>query len=159
MLLEKEDFSHIIWEPACGEGHISESLKQAGHFVISSDIIDRGYGAVADFFSITSPPSLHADIITNPPYSQATAFIYHCLELLPPGHKLAAFLKLLFLEGKARRLLYEVHPPKVIYVSSSRLVCAKNGDFKRYKNSNAVAYAWYIWEKGYQGDTVIKWIN
>ena len=24
---------------------------------------------------------------------------------------------------------------------------------------SAVAYAWYIWEKGYKGDTVLKWFN
>ena len=24
---------------------------------------------------------------------------------------------------------------------------------------SAVAYGWYIWEKGFQGDTIIKWFN
>jgi len=24
---------------------------------------------------------------------------------------------------------------------------------------SAVAYAWFIWEKGYKGDTIVKWIN
>ena len=24
---------------------------------------------------------------------------------------------------------------------------------------SALAYAWYEWEKGYTGDTVIKWVN
>lgn len=43
----------------------------------------------------------------------------------------------------------------------SRLKCAKNGDFiKDGKGvSAAVAYAWYIWIKGYTGETVIRWIN
>lgn len=34
----------------------------------------------------------------------------------------------------------------------------RNGDFEKYKSS-AIAYAWFVWVKGYQGDTVIKWIN
>ena len=46
------------------------------------------------------------------------------------GTKVAMFLKLTFLESKARRELFERYPPKVVYVSSSRLQCAKNGDFE-----------------------------
>lgn len=71
------------------------------------------------------------------------------------------FLKLTFLEGKARKKLFTKYPPKVIYVSSSRLQCAKNGDFDKYGKGvgTAVAYAWYVWQKGYTGDTIIKWIN
>ena len=43
-------------------------------------------------------------------------------------------------------------------VSSSRLNCAMNGEFEKYPSS-AVAYAWFVWEKGYRGNPVIKWIN
>lgn len=68
------------------------------------------------------------------------------------------FLKLQFLEGKQRKELFKKYPPKVVYVSSSRLICAKNGDFSEYKSS-AVAYAWFVWEKGFKGDPIIKWIN
>lgn len=71
------------------------------------------------------------------------------------------FLKLTFMESKTRKQLFEAHPPKRIWVSSSRLQCAKNGDFEKYGKGvgTAVAYAWYVWEKGYQGDTVLKWFN
>lgn len=68
------------------------------------------------------------------------------------------FLKILFLEGKERKQLFQTNPPKVVYVSSSRITCAKNGDFNKF-TSGALAYAWYIWEKGYKGDTIIKWFN
>ena len=68
------------------------------------------------------------------------------------------FLKLTFLESKSRKQLFEQYPPKTIWVSSSRIPCAKNGDFDKYPSS-AVAYAWYIWEKGYVGQTVVKWFN
>lgn len=69
------------------------------------------------------------------------------------------FLKIQFLEGKARRELFKKYPPKTVYVSSARLHCAMNGDFEKYAKSNAVCYCWYVWQKGYTGDTVIKWIN
>ena len=69
------------------------------------------------------------------------------------------FLKVLFLEGGERKQFFLKHPPKTVYVSSSRIICAKGGDFEKYKKSNAIAYAWFVWEKGYTGETVVKWIN
>ena len=82
----------------------------------------------------------------------------HALDIIEDGHKVAMFLKIQFLEGKARRALFDKYPPKVVYVSSSRLVCAMNGDFTEHQ-AKAICYAWFVWEKGYTGDTIIKWIN
>lgn len=159
LLMEQERFSPRIWECACGEGHLSKEFQKAGYFVYSSDLIDRGFGFVQDFLTTEAPPLPGFDIVTNPPYSKAREFVEHALEILEDGHKIAMFLKIQFLEGKARRALFDKFPPKVIYVSSSRLVCAMNGDFKKYANATAVCYAWFVWEKGYTGDTVIRWIN
>lgn len=164
ILLEKEKFQHNVWEPACGEGHISEVLKKHGYDVLSTDIIDRGYPEtiIDDFFTISRDDNyLSPDIITNPPYKYAKEFVEHALEISKDNTKIAMFLKLTFLEGKARKKMFEANPPKTIYVSSSRLQCAKNGDFEKYKNGvgTAVAYAWYVWEKGFKGDPVIKWVN
>ena len=85
----------------------------------------------------------------------------HALDISMDSTKVAMFLKLQFLEGKARKELFLKHPPKTIYVSSSRLLCAKNGDFEgmRAGGGSAVAYAWFVWEKGYKGRPRIKWIN
>ena len=44
MLLELEQFSPVIWEPACGEGHISKVLQAHGYQVISTDLVYRGFG-------------------------------------------------------------------------------------------------------------------
>lgn len=77
---------------------------------------------------------------------------------MQPGRKVAMFLKLQFLEGKSRKEFFLKNPPKTVYVSSSRLICAMNGEFSKYPSS-AVAYAWFVWEKGFKGDPVIKWIN
>ncbi len=39
-------------------------------------------------------------------------------------------------------------------------MCAKNGDFASYDGrSSAMAYAWFVWEKGYKGETVVGWFN
>lgn len=160
LLLDMEKFSDQIWECACGEGHISKVLESRGYRVYSSDLIYRGYGAGGiDFFDTTE--KFDGDIITNPPYRFAQQFVEHALDIVTDKHKVVMFLKLQFLEGKSRRKLFEENPPKYIYVSSSRLMCAKNGDFAGLTKmgGSAVAYAWFVWEKGYKGDPIIRWFN
>lgn len=158
MLLALETFSPVIWEPACGEGHISKVLAAHGHEVISTDLIYRGFGdpEPMDFLTETFP-DFEGDIITNPPYSAGLEFVERALETVRPGGKIAMFLKVQFLEGKRRGELFAKTPPRTIYISRSRLACAKNGNFEH--TEKAIAYAWYVWEKGFTGDPVIKWFN
>ena len=158
LLLEQEEFSHIIWEPACGEGHISKVLQAHGYEVHSTDLIDRGFGESAeDFLAFESTLPIPVDIITNPPYKFAREFVEKALAIVTPGHKVAMFVKLTFLEGQARRELFRQHPPKTVYVSSARLECGKNGIFTG--SGSAVAYCWIVWQKGHYGPTQLKWIN
>ena len=66
------------------------------------------------------------------------------------------FLKLQTLEGQERyKKIFSKYPPRKIYVFIKRIQCAKNGLFK---GSSAVCYAWFIWEKGYKGHTIIDWL-
>ena len=164
-LLEVEQLDKNIWECACGEGHLSERLKQYGKNVYSTDLINRGYqDEIIDFLDATQCNAFKGttfDILTNPPYKYAKEFVLKGLELLQDGDKCFMFLKLTFLEGKARyKELFSKYPPKKIYVFSERVLCAKNGKFKEMKESggSAVAYAWFVWEKGYKGTTEISWV-
>lgn len=154
-LVKLEDLNKEILEPACGQGHLSEVLKKHGYNVSSYDLIDRGYGVPYDFFEADQ---WYGDIVTNPPYSIAEEFVRHSLSIVEEGAKVCMFLKLQFMEGKKRRLLFDEYPPVRIWASSSRIKCAKNGEFD-YIGSSAMAYAWYVWEKGYKGDTILKWFN
>jgi hypothetical protein len=156
-LCRLEQFEGRILEPSCGEGHMSEVLKKAGYEVVSRDLVDRGYGEVADFLAIDNQV-WDGNIVTNPPYKFAQEFVEKALSIIPEGKKVAMFLKLQFLEGKARRSLFRSSPPIRVWISSSRLKCAMNGDFEAY-GSSAVAYAWFVWEKGYKGETTVKWFN
>lgn len=148
-----------IWECACGQGHLSEVLKKRGHEVYSTDIIDRGYGdELIDFLNENYfPDDLMADILTNPPYNFAQEFVEKALDRQFKGFYTIMFLKIQFLEGQARKKLFEKYPPRYIYVNSKRQLCAMNGDFDKYKTS-AICYCWFIWEKGYKGEPTIRWI-
>ena len=158
LLLELEDFSDRVWECSCGEGHLSRVLVDAGKDVISSDLIDRGYGKVLDFLDPTLEGPVNRDIITNPPFKFTNEFLVKAMSILEEGRKIAFFLPIRYVEGKARKQLFQRFPLKTVYVSSGRLICAINGDFETVTGS-ATAYAWFIWEKGYQGPTELKWFN
>ena len=163
LLLEQESFSKKVWEPACGGGHLCEVLKKHGHDVKTTDIVDRGYPGtvVKDFFDFTEEDVKREgarDIITNPPVNMARQFAEQALSISPKGTKVAMFTRLLFLEGRDRQLFFKLNPPKVVYVSSGRIACGKDGVFTP-KEHSAVAYAWFIWEKGFKGEPIIKWFN
>ena len=131
-------------------------LLGGGYNCIGKDIINRGYPGteIKDFLTETEN---QYDIITNPPYKFCKEFAEHALDISKEGTKIAMFLKLTFMESQARRDLFEKYPFKTLYVFSSRRTCAKNGDFEKYPSS-AVAYGWYVWEKGFKGNPIIKWI-
>lgn len=160
LLLEVEPDLISIWECACGEGHLAQVFDRYGKLGYATDIVYRGYAGQANVLDFLNDYILgwHGDIVTNPPYKYAKEFVEKALEVVRDGGKVCMFLKLTFLEGKARKELFCKNPPKIVYVSSSRLKCAMNGHFDE-TGSSAAAYAWFVWEKGYTGDTIIKWIN
>jgi hypothetical protein len=157
-------FDDIIWEPACGKGHISEALINAGFNVISSDLIDRGYSSslCGEKFNFLSEKNDYTDahIITNPPYKYAQEFVEKSIEILQKGKLCCMLMKLTFLEGNKRYEMFQKYPPKHLLVFSNRINCALGGDFETTpKHGGAVAYGWYIWEKGFTGKTTIDWIK
>ena len=173
LLMGVEKFDGTIWENCCGEGHLSEPMIKNGYTVVSTDLIDRGYGGGGiDLFKFYK--ALGDNKLTNPPYAYALEWVIHSLELLKDGKKLALFLPLTFLESDKRRKMFNETPPKTIYVASNRLLCGINGDFTaKDKNGNIIydkdgnpkrmssakAYAWFVWVKGEYGTPQIKWIN
>jgi len=158
-LLEKEKFHNNIWECACGEGHISRILKFYGYKVRSTDLFYRGYGKGGiDFMNVSKEDLWYykkSDIITNPPYKYALKFVEKALSLVDDGYKVAMLLRIQFLESKSRKKLFEENPPKVVYVFSERIGCWQDG---KPTHGSAICFCWFVWEKGYKGDPIIKWI-
>lgn len=156
----------FIWEPACGAGHLSKRLQELGYEVFCTDIVDRGSGDATfrplDFLHDEHVWLFKSEcILTNPPYKYATEFVLRALEILKDGQLCCMFLKTTFLEGKRRReQLFDKYPPKYVLQFSERVMCAKNGEFDKMRagGGSAVAYAWFVWEKGYTGDTILRWI-
>lgn len=159
LLLEVEPELDNIWECACGEGHLAKVFKQKEKLGLATDIINRGYGQLFfDFLSRNAFGYYDGDIVTNPPYKYALEFVKQAINMIKKDRKVCMFLKLTFLEGKARKEFFKQYPPKTVYVCSGRIKCALNGDFDATGQS-AACYAWFVWEKGYNGKPAIEWIN
>lgn len=156
----KEDgvkLHNYIWECACGEGHLSKVLENRGYKVWSTDLVDRGYGKGNTDFLKSLKDEWVGDILTNPPYKYAKQFVEKALEITRSGCYTIMFLKIQFLEGQARKELFKKYPPKYVYINSARQMCAMNGEFEKY-NATAICYCWFIWEKGFKGEPIIRWI-
>jgi hypothetical protein len=152
-----ENLKYRIWECACGEGNLSEVLRKNGFSVMSTDLIDRGYEGFNGIEDVLNG-DFHMwdyDVITNPPYKHALSFIEKCLDSVSMKGKVIMLLRLQFLEGQKRSSFFAINPPKYVYVHSKRIGIWK-GNVKT--KANAVAYAWFVWEKGFHGDTILRWI-
>lgn len=157
LFLDKFKLHTKVWEPACGMGHLSDVLEEYGYIVRSSDLIDRGYGNTGVNFLEIKERDLNMDILTNPPYKYAYEFVDKAMDIIANGYYVVMFLKIQFLEGQKRLELFKKYPPKYIYVNSKRQICYINGDMSK-KMSSAMCYCWFVWEKGFTDDPIIKWL-
>ena len=90
-------------------------------------------------------------VMGNPPYRMAEKFIRGGLSQLRPGGYLVFMLRLAFLESKKRLVLWDDHPLKKV------VVCANRPSFTGDGKTNATAFAFYYWKKGYRGRAELGW--
>ena len=163
-LFEREEFYGNVWECASGDGAMSKVIEKYNN-CYSSDIqtTDWIYGDTGvDFLSKTynyenMMAHTHNNIITNPPYRYAREFVEQAKKYA--NKKIAMLLKLVFLESKGRYEMFQDtnFPLKTVHVFCSRVKIYKRGIVG--KNSGLIAYAWFVWDKGYQGKPQIEWIK
>lgn len=143
----------IVWECACGEGHISKVLLQHNFNVHSSDLIDRGYGDTGVDFLKTS--EVHGNMIfTNPPYGDlAEEFISLALDRMNPvDGKVIMLLRNEYDCAKKRRYLFgdnNNYAAKFVLTSRPRWVAGSKGSPRHN-------YSWYYWDmsKNYENTSV-----
>lgn len=153
-LLSAEQFEGAIWEPACGEGDITRVLQDAGYEVISTDLIERGFGESRRDFLMEWKP-IAPNVITNPPFKLASEFIEKALTLTTG--KVAMFLRLAFLEGVERGGHFPNQPLARVWVMSRRVPMWR-GEI-RDEIGSVMAMAWFVWEHGHQGPPTLGWLD
>ena len=95
--LRVHDLQSPIYDPCCGRGMILDGRSEYGYEASGSDLVDRGYGVGGvDFLTNATP---RQTLICNPPFSIATPFVLHALDV---AHEVAVLVKVQFLNSQIR---------------------------------------------------------
>ena len=158
-LLEWWTPTEPVWECACGKGAISELLKQAGVRVVSTDLVNRGYGFTGvDFLKCDGPVMPGVDtIITNPPYNIATEFMAHACKIARRSVFLMPVGKI---EGIDRyELVYSKGYLSHLVVFYKRLPRMHRPDYTGERHTSTMAFAWFFFGEPIPGKPPIDWIR
>jgi len=91
-------------------------------------------------------------VMGNPPYKYAEEFVRESLVRLTHRGWLVFMLRLAFLESRKRLRLWADSPPVTV------AVCANRPSFTGDRKTNATAFAFFVWQQGYTGDTQLQWV-
>lgn len=154
-----------VWEPAAGDGHMSEVLAEYFRLVRASDVHDYGHGHEVGSFTGSGPDVIDCDgfnppdwVITNPPFNLGIEFAQRAIEEARCG--VALLLRSVWMESKERYDKLFAHvPPTHIAVFCERVPMTKG----RWDPdaSTATSYAWFVWRKPtelYNRETKLVWI-
>lgn len=133
-----------ILEPACGEGHMAEPLKEVFPFVAASDVHSYGYGEVEDFLQAGGNRGACDWMFTNPPFNAAVAFARQGLALARCG--VALLVRTQWLHTIERYELFREFPPFLIAYYVERVPMHRG----RWEpdGDTATDYCWVCWKHG-----------
>ncbi len=154
-----------MWEPACGPGAIATHLRQHGHTIIATDLVDYGLEdstSGVDFLMETRAPDGCSTIITNPPFKSCTDFVRKALDLCPEVHML---MRVAFLEGLRWQYKQQFAPHLArVWVFAPRIPMMHREGYEGPKNSNSgMAFAWYVFKRDHLALTgcrpTVDWLD
>ena len=156
-LLGLEPVPLTVWEPACGPGAIARVLASSGRAVVATDLVDYGYGIPRrDFLMEQSAPDGVPAVVTNPPFKLAGEFVEHSRKLVPQTYML---MRLAFLESERRKRLFQGGDLARVWVFSRRLPMMHRDGWEGRKANSAMAFAWFVWDRDYNGKPEIGWVD
>ena len=150
LLLVVEKLDGAILEPAIGGGAIGKVLNEYGYSYM-------GYDVENDFLKQTQK---YDTIITNPPFSISRQFILKAKE--NSRNKIVFLLPLSYLHGKKRYdeiWTDKQFPLARIYVFTRYPLLGEPLRQDGKHNTGMMVYAWFVWEKHYGDEPIIKWLD
>lgn len=159
-LLNAEPFEGEVYDPACGSGNILKVCRAAGLDAWGTDLVERGPDRSSPLVDFTDdvPEAARGsvdNIICNPPFALAERFIENAL--LRSRRRVAMLVRLAFLEGQKRRLMFERTPLSRVLVFSRRVSMPPGGaDIKA--TGGSIAFCWLVWRHGHEGAPTLGWL-
>lgn len=109
-----------IWEPACGEGQIVDTLRTDGYDVQGSDI-QQGF----DFLEPMAACGREFDmVLTNPPYTTKDKWLQRCYDL---GKPFALLLPITALGEQKRVAMYKANGIQLVLPPERIMFRSPNG--------------------------------
>lgn len=155
-LLETGELNNCktILEPACGNNAIVSQLQKTNNFeIIGYDLFQNG----VDFMQEKQQFDC---IVTNPPFSYATEFILKAKK--NALKKIIFLLPLNYLHGVNRFFKIwkdEFFPFKCVYIFTRYPLLEETVRSDGKYQTGMQVYAWFVWDKEWKGEPVIRWIN
>lgn len=148
-----------IYEPCCGAGAITDVLSDLGfENVKASDIQNEEYikgKKGVDVYDIDD--SITDIVFTNPPYDLMTKANMLNEFLRIARQKVILLLNIYFLSSKDRKEMLKQSHLRYVYIHSDRVTMYPFGQDKP-KNGGTKMFAWFVWDKKYDGEPIIRWI-
>jgi hypothetical protein len=141
-LLRHIRFRGQIWEPCCGDGAMSTVFGRNGYKVVSTDIVDRGFGTSGvDFLACRTVPEGCRSLVTNPPYGDSGShagqsrsptamlnFLRHALMLTASVQgQLALLVRLQWIAGQRAAEVMSAAPFAAVVVLTQRILWFERG--------------------------------
>lgn len=155
-LLNRFSLIGDLLEPSAGRGAILEAIDYSNSTAIEiqeefkNDLLKHTNNVIIGDF-LTYNDRKFDTIIANPPFSQSEQFIRHAYGLLNKNGRMAFLLRLPFLASVKRYQLFQEMRPAAILILSQR---PKFGG----TNIDSCDYAWFLWEEGYDDNTILDWL-
>jgi hypothetical protein len=147
-----------VWEPCCGDGAMSSVLAGHGCDVVSTDLVDRGFGEPGiDFLAARSVPGGCRSIVTNPPYGDSgshrgqsrsptamLAFLRHAMMLTKSVQgQLALLVRLQWIAGQRVAETMSSGPFAAVIVLTHRIRWFDMGERTKHAQHH---HAWVVFD-------------
>ncbi len=148
-----------IYDPCCGAGAITDVLQIYGFENLkASDIQTEEYIKGTKGIDVYDIGDDVTEIVfTNPPYGLMTKENMLNEFLRISRSKVILLLNIFYLSSKDRKEMLKHSGLQYVYIHSDRVTMYPYGQPKP-KNGGTKMFAWFVWDKEYNGEPVIRWL-
>lgn len=157
-LFEAETFKDSVWDPCCGFGRIPEAANRAGLIGLGTDVVNRGWigqKTTLDFFKVAAP--LSENIVGNPPFNVAGAFMRHAIDL--PGVEKVAMI---FPTARLNAAHWIAGTPLArVWLMTPRPSMPPGHTIAAGEKPQGgkMDFAWLVFTKGHIGQPSLRWLR
>lgn len=158
-LFQAEPMWGLTLDPACGLGTICAAADRAGLLACGSDLRARSLWAVPSADFLTSNPTPVGNIVCNPPFKHARAFVERALERAE--RKVCMLLPLAWMSGVSRSKWLETTPLRRVWVLAPRPSMPPGAVIQAGEDPGGGTkdFAWFVWRQGYRGACELRWLR